>query len=87
MGHSMGGHGALTIYIKNPTKFKTSSAFSPIANPINCPWGQKAFTNYLGSDKESWKQYDTIELLKSHMNERVNILVDVVSGTTGHSAV
>ena len=73
-----GGHGALTIHIKNPTQFKTASAFSPIANPINCPWGQKAFSNYLGSDdKESWKKYDTVELLKTHMNERLNILVDV----------
>lgn len=72
-----GGHGALSIYIKNPTQFKTASAFSPIANPINCPWGQKAFSNYLGSDKETWKKYDTIELLKTHMNERLNILVDV----------
>lgn len=75
----MGGHGALTIHIKNPHKFKTASAFSPIANPINCPWGQKAFSNYLGSDKESWKQYDTVELLKASKNERMNILVDVVS--------
>ncbi|KAI7878210.1 putative esterase [Lichtheimia hyalospora FSU 10163] len=77
MGHSMGGHGALTIFIKNPTKYKTVSAFSPIANPINCPWGQKAFSNYLGADQESWKQYDTVELIKSHMNERMNVLVDV----------
>ncbi|KAI9482992.1 MAG: s-formylglutathione hydrolase-like protein [Benjaminiella poitrasii] len=77
MGHSMGGHGAMTIYIKNPSKFKSVSAFSPIANPINCPWGQKAFSNYLGSDKESWKQYDTIELLRTHMNERMDVLVDV----------
>ncbi|KAI7907727.1 s-formylglutathione hydrolase-like protein [Cokeromyces recurvatus] len=77
MGHSMGGHGALTIFIKNPSKFKSVSAFAPIANPMNCPWGQKAFSNYLGSDKESWKQYDTIELLKTHMNERMNALVDV----------
>lgn len=79
MGHSMGGHGALTIYIKNPSKFKTASAFSPIANPINCPWGQKALGNYLGPNQETWKQYDTIELLKSHLNEKLNILVDVVS--------
>ncbi|KAI8877981.1 putative S-formylglutathione hydrolase [Backusella circina FSU 941] len=78
MGHSMGGHGALTIYMKNPSLFKTASAFSPIANPINCPWGQKAFKNYLGADnEESWKQYDAIELLKKHPNERMDILVDV----------
>ncbi|KAI9318183.1 S-formylglutathione hydrolase [Dichotomocladium elegans] len=77
MGHSMGGHGALGIYIKNPTKFKTASAFSPISNPINCPWGQKAFKNYLGPNEATWSQYDTIELLKSHMNEKMNVLVDV----------
>ncbi|KAI9247197.1 S-formylglutathione hydrolase [Phascolomyces articulosus] len=77
MGHSMGGHGALTIYIKNPTKFKTVSAFSPISNPINCPWGQKAFSNYLGSDESTWKQYDTLELIKTHLNEKIDVLVDV----------
>ncbi|KAI9490829.1 S-formylglutathione hydrolase [Zychaea mexicana] len=77
MGHSMGGHGALTIYMRNPTKYKTVSAFSPIANPINCPWGQKAFSNYLGKDESTWKQYDTIELIKSHMNEKLDVLVDV----------
>ncbi|KAG2198740.1 hypothetical protein INT47_005425 [Mucor saturninus] len=77
MGHSMGGHGALTIYIKNPSQFKTASAFSPIANPSNCPWGQKALSGYLGSDKETWKAYDTVELLKSHLNQKLDILVDV----------
>lgn len=76
-GHSMGGHGALSIYLKNPSKFKTASAFSPIANPVNCPWGQKAFSNYLGSDKETWKQYDTVELLKNSKIEKMNVLVDV----------
>jgi S-formylglutathione hydrolase len=79
MGHSMGGHGALSIYLKNSTQFKTASAFSPIANPINCPWGQKALSNYLGADKETWKQYDTVELLKSNKDKQMNILVDVVS--------
>lgn len=74
----MGGHGALSIHIKNPSKFKTASAFAPIANPVNCPWGKKAFTSYLGSDQESWKQYDTVELLKVYKNERMNVLVDVV---------
>lgn len=57
-GHSMGGHGALTIYLKNLDKYKSVSAFSPIANPINCPWGQKAFTNYLGSNKADWEGED-----------------------------
>jgi S-formylglutathione hydrolase len=63
--------------MKNPSKYKVASAFSPIANPINCPWGQKAFSNYLGSNKEQWKQYDTVELLKSNLNERMNVLIDV----------
>jgi S-formylglutathione hydrolase len=68
--------------MKNPSKYKVASAFSPIANPINCPWGQKAFSNYLGSNKEQWKQYDTVELLKSNLNERMNVLIDVVSNNT-----
>lgn len=56
------------------------SAFSPIANPINCPWGQKAFSNYLGADqKEAWKEYDTVELLKKLDDIKVHALVDVVS--------
>lgn len=54
-GHSMGGHGALTLYIKNPGKYKSVSAFAPITNPTKCPWGQKAFYGYLGDDKEEWK--------------------------------
>jgi S-formylglutathione hydrolase len=69
--------------MKNPSLFKTASAFSPIANPINCPWGQKAFKNYLGADQETWKQYDAVELLKKHPNERMDILVDVVSVVDG----
>ncbi|MFC3150391.1 S-formylglutathione hydrolase [Litoribrevibacter euphylliae] len=62
-GHSMGGHGALTIGIKNPEQYRAISAFSPITNPTNCPWGQKAFSRYLGSDQELWKDYDSCELL------------------------
>ncbi|KAI8342709.1 S-formylglutathione hydrolase [Chlamydoabsidia padenii] len=78
MGHSMGGHGALTIYLKNLTTYKSASAFSPIANPINCPWGQKAFSNYLSADqKEEWKDYDTVELLKKLNDTKVSALVDV----------
>eukprot|EP00600_Ochromonadales_sp_CCMP1393_P004310 CAMPEP_0174991702 /NCGR_PEP_ID=MMETSP0004_2-20121128/22067_1 /TAXON_ID=420556 /ORGANISM="Ochromonas sp., Strain CCMP1393" /LENGTH=278 /DNA_ID=CAMNT_0016245537 /DNA_START=126 /DNA_END=962 /DNA_ORIENTATION=- len=61
-GHSMGGHGALTIALKNPTKYKSVSAFAPICNPINCPWGNKAFSGYL-SDQKEWKDYDATELL------------------------
>lgn len=62
-GHSMGGHGALTIALKHPGQFQSVSAFAPIAAPMQCPWGQKAFTHYLGSDRESWKNYDASELV------------------------
>ncbi len=54
-GHSMGGHGALVIALKNPEQYRSVSAFSPISNPINCPWGQKAFTAYLGENKDTWR--------------------------------
>ncbi|MBH67931.1 MAG: S-formylglutathione hydrolase [Rhodospirillaceae bacterium] len=63
-GHSMGGHGALTIHLKNPSLFKTVSAFAPICAPMKCPWGQKAFANYLGSDERRWRDYDACELVK-----------------------
>ncbi|XPF96443.1 S-formylglutathione hydrolase [Colwellia sp. RE-S-Sl-9] len=63
-GHSMGGHGALTIALKNPSRYSSVSAFSPIVNPINCPWGQKALTAYLGDNVEAWREYDTCELIK-----------------------
>ncbi len=63
-GHSMGGHGALTIGIKNAQSYRSISAFSPISNPMQCPWGKKAFNAYLGNDFESWKEYDASELLK-----------------------
>ncbi|CAO3659470.1 unnamed protein product [Umbelopsis ramanniana] len=77
-GHSMGGHGALTIFLKNPSRYKSVSAFSPIANPINCPWGHKAFGGYLGNtNKDHWKQYDACELLKSFNGKNLDILVDV----------
>lgn len=74
-GHSMGGHGALTIGLKNPSSYNSISAFSPIVNPVNCPWGQKAFNAYLGNDKQSWKQYDASELLKAQQT-KLPILVD-----------
>ncbi|MDA8621294.1 S-formylglutathione hydrolase [Psychrosphaera sp.] len=63
-GHSMGGHGALTIGLKNPAAYASVSAFSPICNPSDCPWGEKAFTAYLGQDRSVWAQYDTVELIK-----------------------
>ena len=74
-GHSMGGHGALTIALKNPQTFKSVSAFSPICSPIHCPWGQKALGNYLGSGQDSWKQYDSCELV-AVAAERLPVLVD-----------
>lgn len=63
-GHSMGGHGALTIAMLNPERYRSMSAFSPISNPMNCPWGQKAFTAYLGKDKATWRNYDSSELMR-----------------------
>jgi S-formylglutathione hydrolase len=63
-GHSMGGHGALTIAMLNPERYSAMSAFSPICNPINCPWGQKAFTTYLGENKSTWLQHDASELMR-----------------------
>jgi S-formylglutathione hydrolase len=62
-GHSMGGHGALTLALRNPSLYKSVSAFAPIAAPMQCPWGQKAFSNYLGADQETWRQYDASELV------------------------
>lgn len=61
-GHSMGGHGALVLGLRNPDKYRSISAFSAICNPVNAPWGKKAFSGYLGDDKEAWKQYDATEL-------------------------
>jgi S-formylglutathione hydrolase len=77
-GHSMGGHGALTIGLKNPAVFRSISAFAPICSPINCPWGQKAFGNYLGQNRKAWSEYDATELVKSiGRNKPANpILVD-----------
>jgi S-formylglutathione hydrolase len=62
-GHSMGGHGALTLALRNPGLFKSLSAFAPISNPMNCPWGTKAFTGYLGEDKRLWQQHDASWLM------------------------
>ena len=74
-GHSMGGHGAITIGLKNPQAYQSISAYSPICNPINCPWGQKAFNGYLGSDQTSWAQYDSSELMKN-ATVKIPMLVD-----------
>lgn len=62
-GHSMGGHGALTIALKNPQKYRSVSAFSPISSPMQCPWGEKALSGYLGDNQENWKAYDAAELM------------------------
>lgn len=74
-GHSMGGHGALMISLRNPGRYTSVSAFSPISNPLSCPWGRKAFTAYLGTDESSWQQYDTTVLLRNnpvHLPTRVD---------------
>ncbi|MDE1557142.1 MULTISPECIES: S-formylglutathione hydrolase [Comamonas] len=62
-GHSMGGHGALTLALRHPGVFKSLSAFAPIANPMNCPWGQKAFSGYLGDNQAVWAQHDASRLM------------------------
>lgn len=74
-GHSMGGHGALTIHLKNPGVYKSVSAFSPICNPTQCPWGHKAFEGYLGS-VEAGKAYDATVLMESYDGPKVPILID-----------
>lgn len=67
MGHSMGGHGALICALKNSERYSCVSAFAPIVNPAACPWGEKAFSHYLGdTNKESWKEYDCCELIRAH---------------------
>lgn len=62
-GHSMGGHGALTIALRNPSQFRSVSAFAPIVSPLNCPWGHKALGGYLGSDQAKWRDYDACALI------------------------
>ncbi len=62
-GHSMGGHGALTIALRNPERFRSVSAFAPIVSPLNCPWGDKALGGYLGPDRSSWREYDACALI------------------------
>ena len=63
-GHSMGGHGALTVSLRNPGRFRSTSAFSPIASPLNCPWGHKALGGYLGEDRSAWREYDACALIE-----------------------
>lgn len=64
-GHSMGGHGALTVGLKNPDIYQSISAFAPICSPMNCPWGQKAFSNYLGNDQSTWSGYDATRVVRN----------------------
>lgn len=74
-GHSMGGHGALTIGLRNPETFRSVSAFSPIVSPLNCPWGEKALGGYLGADREAWREYDAVALIDDGAN-LPDLLVD-----------
>ena len=75
-GHSMGGHGALTLAWKYPDKFKSVSAFAPICAPIDCPWGQKAFSHYLGDDQAQWKAHDATELVLAKDALFPDVLID-----------
>lgn len=74
-GHSMGGHGALTIALKNTDRYRSVSAFAPICSPMNCPWGTKALSQYLGENRDDWLNYDATALLAT-ATERLPILVD-----------
>jgi S-formylglutathione hydrolase len=78
-GHSMGGHGALVAALRNPGRYRSVSAFAPIAAPMRCPWGEKAFSHYLGADRSSWAAYDASALLAAHARGGT-ILVDQGTG-------
>jgi S-formylglutathione hydrolase len=75
MGHSMGGHGALTISLRNPGRFKATSAFAPIVAPSQVPWGEKALSGYLGPDRDAWREYDAVALIEDGA-KLPDILVD-----------
>ena len=75
-GHSMGGHGALTVALKNPEYYKSVSAFAPISSPMRCPWGEKALSGYLGPDRTAWRQYDATALLEERGWHGPSLLVD-----------
>lgn len=74
-GHSMGGHGALVCALRNPGRYRSVSAFSPIANPMKCPWGEKAFSRYLGNDRSKWREWDASVLIET-ASERLPLLID-----------
>lgn len=78
-GHSMGGHGALVIALRNPGRYKSVSAFSPIVAPSRVPWGHRAFAAYLGDDRDAWKAYDATELVAT-ATERLPLLIDQGDG-------
>ena len=75
-GHSMGGHGALTLALKSPEKYRSVSAFAPICSPINCPWGQKALRAYLGDNRTDWRPYDTCALINDRGAAHHTLLID-----------
>ena len=75
-GHSMGGHGALVIALRNPGRYRSVSAFSPIVAPSKVPWGEKAFAAYLGDDRAAWRHYDATALVSSALAERLPLLID-----------
>lgn len=80
-GHSMGGHGALSLFLRNPGMYKSVSAFAPIANPVNCEWGKKAFTGYFGEEeKDKWAEHDSTELVKKYKDGKFEALIDVGTG-------
>jgi len=75
-GHSMGGHGALTMALKKPDQFQSVSAFAPIVAPMQCPWGEKALSGYLGADRNAWRAYDATDLVLSGHRTNGTILID-----------
>jgi S-formylglutathione hydrolase len=74
-GHSMGGHGALVCALRNPGRYQSLSAFAPISNPSSCPWGEKAFSRYLGDERSRWREWDACALI-ADAAERLPILID-----------
>ena len=78
-GHSMGGHGALVCYLRNPGKYQSVSAFAPICHPSDCSWGQKALSKYLGEDRNEWVQYDAARLIGDAV-EKLPLLIDQGTG-------
>ena len=80
-GHSMGGHGALTLHLKHPELYKSASAFAPIVAPSQVPWGEKAFTGYLGNNKDDWKRHDACALMTAAGNREDYPMIHIDQGT------